>query len=168
MCLNTTKEPQLKFQCPPRSHHPWLNPGASQNPPSLKLAACPGAAGTFGATSAARDSAHNPFPKQHASAQMFCCCFAWQARCSQGRALQPAGVGDQGPSLVQGALWTLQESPRNHPTWGEQLLHTRKEQAGTPLHPYDLGTGLQSQGPPQCLKVWDLEVSSKFNLWQLQ
>lgn len=42
------------------------------------------------------------------------------------------------------------------------------EHNSTPLHPYKLGTGLQSQGPPQYLKVWDLEVSSKFDLWQLQ
>lgn len=73
--------------------------------------------------------------------------------------LRCMGVGDQGPSQVQGALRTLRESPRNHPTWGER--------ASTPLHPCQLGAGLQSQGPPQRPKVWDLEVFSKCNLWQL-
>lgn len=153
---------------PPRSHHPWLNPGASQNPPWPKFAPCPGAAGAFGATSAAQDSAHGPFPKQRASTQLFCCCFARQACCSQGRALQPDRVGVQGPSQVQGALRTLQESPRNHPTWGEQPLCKWREQDSNPLHPYKLGTGLQSQGPPWYLEVWHLEVSSKFNRCQFQ
>lgn len=48
---------------PPRSNHLWLNTGASQKSPPLKLAACPGAAGAFGATSAAQDLSSQPFPK---------------------------------------------------------------------------------------------------------
>lgn len=48
---------------PTRSHHLWLNTGASQKSPPLKHAACPGAAGAFGATSAAQDLSSQPFPR---------------------------------------------------------------------------------------------------------